>query len=225
MTKKEIGLRFKYIRLKNKMTQIEFGNILGVSQPKIRDVERGHLSLTIELATILQEKFNADLLWLLFNKEGPKTIEDRNAFATLEKDYDSVKDGLTLLGLKEKSSAKKKYYETFCIRKIEIDKIFFKRFTNIDDLKLIEINGNAMSPTLNNGDFVMVQECNKYIGEGIYILQSDDIFLARRLQLDLDRKNMHIFCDNSFFKTEILDFSMINNIQIVGMVKANMSFF
>lgn len=54
---------------------------------------------------------------------------------------------------------------------------------NPDALSLISVRGDSMSPTLNDGDDIMVEvrEANDPLREGIYVLRMEDSLMVKRL--------------------------------------------
>lgn len=59
------GKRIKEIRELLKMTQSEFGEKLGFSWSKIKDLESGKLHTTAEIALLMEKIYSIDLRWLL----------------------------------------------------------------------------------------------------------------------------------------------------------------
>lgn len=67
--------RFKQIRLKNKMTQTEFGEALGLTYGQVNSIENNKQKVTYEIAQKVQEVFNEDWAWLLSGKRGNLPVE------------------------------------------------------------------------------------------------------------------------------------------------------
>lgn len=64
--------RLKYVRKTlSKISQREFAGKLGVPLHKIRDIEAGKIKISVELASLIEEKFYFDFKWLLTGKGDP----------------------------------------------------------------------------------------------------------------------------------------------------------
>ena len=61
--------RIREIRLSRKMTQAELGNLLGVSQPYIHDLELGHRGAKIETLKKVAKALGVPLDQLLIDEE------------------------------------------------------------------------------------------------------------------------------------------------------------
>lgn len=80
-----LGDRIKYVRKKNKMNQVEFAKIIGVSQGTLSELEQDKYKPSIETIILIYKHFKVDLEWLLvnLNKENSQTnaciskIEDK----------------------------------------------------------------------------------------------------------------------------------------------------
>ena len=62
--RKKVGDRFKIARKYLKLTQQELGEVLGCSQSKIKDIEKGRLMIVPETAVILSKEYDVSLDWL-----------------------------------------------------------------------------------------------------------------------------------------------------------------
>lgn len=86
--------RLKEIRNAKNLSQAKFGEIIGLSQTKIRDIEIGRQRVTPEIAKKVEEIFNVSLRWLLF-EEGEMFLQDQtiNSLQDLKNKYNlSAKD-------------------------------------------------------------------------------------------------------------------------------------
>ncbi|HWO76945.1 MAG TPA: helix-turn-helix transcriptional regulator [Bacillus sp. (in: firmicutes)] len=62
-----LGQRIKYVRKSNKLNQIEFAKIIGVSQGTLSELEKDKYKPSIETIISIYEVFKVDLEWLLVN--------------------------------------------------------------------------------------------------------------------------------------------------------------
>lgn len=92
---KTIGARIKGVREENKLTQEEFGKVVGVNMKTISLMENGHRKPSQEVLSIISSKYNINLDWVstgngerISNKKSdPKSIDNLLAkITTLEFD-------------------------------------------------------------------------------------------------------------------------------------------
>jgi len=67
-----------------------------------------------------------------------------------------------------------------------------------DQLSIIRVEGDSMSPTLNDGDDILVDraECNEALRDGIYVLRVEDSLLVKRLAIHPLGKRVTVQSDN-----------------------------
>jgi phage repressor protein C with HTH and peptisase S24 domain len=66
------------------------------------------------------------------------------------------------------------------------------------DLSIIQVEGDSMSPTLSDGDDIMVDcsAAHRKLQDGIYVLRRDDALLVKRIALHPARSTLTIASDN-----------------------------
>lgn len=67
--KKEIGKRFKGIRIDSGLNQTEFGAKIGLKQQQVAKIESGDQNLDIAVIILLKDVFNISFAYLLSGKE------------------------------------------------------------------------------------------------------------------------------------------------------------
>jgi len=72
---KGYGNRLKEIRTIMKFSQAKMGELIGIEQHKLRDIEAERLQLSPDVADLLQEKFRINGWWLLTGK-GSMFLDD-----------------------------------------------------------------------------------------------------------------------------------------------------
>ena len=67
-----------------------------------------------------------------------------------------------------------------------------------NDLSIIRVEGDSMSPTLNDGDDILVDraECSETLRDGIYVLRVEDSLLVKRLAIHPLGKSVTVQSDN-----------------------------
>lgn len=79
-----------------------------------------------------------------------------------------------------------------------IDQMLFKVLPTLKNVRAIAVSGDSMTPALQDGDYVVIEESVRFSGDGIYVLQYDGVLLVKRLQADLD--GIEILSDNQKYK-------------------------
>jgi phage repressor protein C with HTH and peptisase S24 domain len=66
------------------------------------------------------------------------------------------------------------------------------------DLSVIRVEGDSMSPTLNDGDDILVDRagCNEALRDGIYVLRVEDSLLVKRLAIHPLGRGVTVQSDN-----------------------------
>jgi phage repressor protein C with HTH and peptisase S24 domain len=67
-----------------------------------------------------------------------------------------------------------------------------------DQLSIIKVEGDSMSPTLNAGDDILVDrgDCAERLRDGIYVLRADDVLVVKRLALHPVGRKVTVQSDN-----------------------------
>jgi len=86
---------------------------------------------------------------------------------------------------------------------IMIDKMLFKILPNLSNISAVEVIGKSMYPTLDEGDYVVIEHNTDFNGEGIYVLSFDDMLLVKRLQAS--SRGIKILSDNKYYDDDEYD--------------------
>lgn len=88
---------------------------------------------------------------------------------------------------------------------------------NNKDIKIVKNTSDAMAPTITTNDLVWVDTSyDKPTSDGIYMINTDNNVLLRRLQINPFDGSLEVSADNSAYKTFNLKSS--DNIDIIGKV-------
>lgn len=128
-------------------------------------------------------------------------------------------DAAWLMGLTDDNPLKKEAPE-YCIPQ-NLDSIALKSdfvgTFNLDKnkLSLIKVKGDAMAPTLRDGDLVLIDLRETSVSDGIFAIQSEDEVVIRRLQKNLDGTGTAI-PDNKGYPEQTLSKQALNKLKVVG---------
>lgn len=70
--------------------------------------------------------------------------------------------------------------------------------TPASNLSIVRVEGDSMSPTLNDGDDILVDlgDCGERLRDGIYVLRVDDALVVKRLALSPMGRRVTVQSDN-----------------------------
>mgnify|MGYP001397695563 FL=1 len=85
-------------------------------------------------------------------------------------------------------------------------------------VSIVMVEGDAMYPTLRNGDEVLIQRylANENPRDGLYVIRADAGLLVRRIALEPTRNRIAVLTDNPTYPS--WDGLLRNGVQIVGRV-------
>lgn len=92
-------------------------------------------------------------------------------------------------------------FEIEVIDTMSLDKSFFRTPPNINKVKMIEVVGDSMIPTLLPGDHVLIDESKMFSIDGIYAIQMQGQIFIKRLQFNLDG-TINIISDNPKYNSQ-----------------------
>lgn len=85
-------------------------------------------------------------------------------------------------------------------------------------LALIDVRGDSMSPTINDGDLVLLDtRCQKIDSEGVYVINVNGLLLVKRLRIRVSGV-IDIVSDNSLYGIETLSGDQLAGIFVIGRV-------
>lgn len=152
-----------------------------------------------------------------------KWLEAKNGQATttlVARDSDNNGNTLSIPLLSAKASAGHgiENFEVEAIGEFSISPMLFRTHQSPHHLRFIEVVGDSMSPTLKDGDFVLI-DTSKTGGaqDGIYVLILGCDLLVKRLQFELNG-DIRILSDNPHYAEKLYTQESQIPLRIVGIV-------
>lgn len=189
--------RIKEIRKSNKLSQIEFAKLMGVSQSVVSLIESGQSSLSLDLLHRISKHFNVSADWVIFGQENYVQVSENNNFIPLV-DKEAVAGYISEYANPEFISSLKMY-----------------RIPGFDngDLRIFNTEGDSMEPSLSDGDHIICEKVTDKEGIEpglIYVLLTKAGVKVRRLQKDLNHSgDWYIQSDNSLYRDEKVDLDSV----------------
>ncbi|PSM52763.1 peptidase S24 LexA-like protein [Campylobacter blaseri] len=189
------GERLKELRKYLKINSQEaFAIHLNTDRSKIADIEAGRTkNIPIDLVIQIVDKFHINGWWLL-----------TGIGSMVEKDINANNYEIEVLDLKAGAGKGLMPFEVSVIGKYILDKVFFKTPQDESKIKIIQVEGDSMEPTIQDGAHVIIDISKKEEIDGIYAILLDDNVIIKRLQFNLDR-TITIISDNPKYEPKIYD--------------------
>lgn len=90
----------------------------------------------------------------------------------------------------------------------------------IDRIRALSVQGDSMSPTLNEGDLAFVDiGCARFEMDGIYAVVWNDRLFIKRLVVNLAHDRLEVCSDNPMSPASHIPTTQVNNLTICGRVK------
>jgi phage repressor protein C with HTH and peptisase S24 domain len=185
----ELGNRIKSVRLGLGLSQLNFAEMLNITDKTLRNYENGN-NITIEIIKKISEIANIDFYFLLNGKN--ITVDNNENY------------NIDLLNVRAGAGEGIYNYVIETVDTISLDKSFFRTPINTNKIKGIQVDGDSMEPTLRDGDYVLIDENINFGTNGIYAIQYGGQILIKRLQFKMDGTIL-IISDNDKYDKEVFN--------------------
>lgn len=194
--------RIKLLREKlGNITQADLARTLGIPRHKIADIEFGKVKISVELAELLEEKFNVSFRWALTGKGDIFLPEPQvETPCLLADDYEAV----PLLASRVVAGPEgevlfEEIADYYPFKTWWIDRMVGNDVERRSRLVLIKVRGDSMSPAINQGDMVMIdtweaERINILTGQIYMITMPDGGSALKRLALCEKEGKLKLIC-------------------------------
>lgn len=196
-----LGSRLQHTLNVKGLTQEYVANAVGVSQTAISDIVIGKTKRPRNLYDI-SKVLGVSADWLMTGKGEQPTFSQ-----AVENNEEEDKPQLRVEVLDVYASAGNGTFITgdlaaeICAIEFE-NEYFMQNFQRATEkgMSIINVSGDSMEPTLQNGDLLYVDtRKNYYCGDGIYVFSFNDAIYVKRLQLA--GRKLLIHSDNKYYDT------------------------
>ena len=223
-----IGERLKSERERLKLTQPEFAEAAGAAKRTLVDWEKGVSSPTaVQLSAL--SKIGVDVLFVL-NSESATTSTRARAPAmapaiSMSAEGGEIPDWSAYIQVPHYDVRASAGNGSVVHEENVVDHLVFKRDwivrsmgLNPKALALIDVRGDSMSPTINDGDLILLDTREgQQTTEGIYAINLAGGLLVKRLRLRLSG-TIEVVSDNERYGTETISGEQLAQLHIVGRV-------
>ncbi|MHC1729704.1 MAG: S24 family peptidase [Syntrophobacteraceae bacterium] len=187
-------------RLEN-ITQADLARILGIPRHKIADIEFGKVKISVELAELLEGKFNVSFRWALTGKGDIFQPEPQDSSSRLSAgEYEQI----PLLASRVTAGPEgevlfEEIADYYPFKTWWIDRMVGNDVERRSRLVLIKVRGDSMSPTINQGDMVMIdtweaERINIRTGQIYMVTMPDGGSALKRLALGEKEGKVKLIC-------------------------------
>ena len=171
-----IGDRIKEIR--GKVSRDDFAALFGVNRTTVQRYEIYEREPGSEFISAVCKKYNINANWLLFGN-GPKYLEEEINNPASSSDFDYIPLIEAKLSAGGGSFVESEGIEGYyAFRKSWVSRVA----SGPNGLYLLRVNGDSMSPTIQDRDMVMIDINRKEINEGtIYAIRFNQTIMIKRL--------------------------------------------
>jgi transcriptional regulator with XRE-family HTH domain len=201
-----IGERIRDLR--GEWQQAELAERLGIHKNTVTNYERGERFPDINILLKILEVFPGTNPGWLLTGEGSKNKTE------------PVEEGFVVFPELQPDGQRRRIESDQVVDFISFKEEWVRNSLRVPrkDLALLTVKGDTMSPTLSEGDIVLVDlRASRIVDSAIYILEFDDAFLVKRIQRRLDG-SVVIKSDNPVYEPEVLLEEQVKSLKVAGRV-------
>ena len=201
-----------YWRTKRGLTQKELAKLVGIRQSYLSHLERGNRSGSSETLRGIARVLEITTDELL---EGPR--ESSDGFANIpyhgnEQFLHGAEVMVPHYKIKYGAGNGVTASEPKGMHTLPFREEWIRRSLDADpqNLVMVDVSGDSMEPTLNNGEAILVDRSRKELKhDGIYVFQTNGDLFVKRIMRQMDGKIL-VVSDNKKYESYILDVSATN---------------
>ncbi len=191
----------------DKISQAKFARIVGINPSTISHIEAGNTRIGIDLAALIEQKTGFRQAWLLTGDRPQRLSEAQGFGGGVPESREDIPKGFGMPDRFHFTYVKKvkpllsggsgelvEEEETEDIYSFRTD--WLSRKGTISSMRLAQVSGDSMLPTLKDGDFVLFDTSKRYPGDGkIVVVGIDNLLYIKRLRRTSD--GMFLVSDNT----------------------------
>ena len=186
----------------------DVSKVIGLSESQLYKQLKGLSVPRLDTAAALAKAAGVSLEWLAFG-EGPKFTAESPRSNTMASRITTSEQSLHNDAASQDQEAVLAFiYSHFSN--------LFKQPRESKPLAIMRVNDDAMAPSLNNEDTVLVSRIPRHDEDGLYALHINGRLLIRRLQFA--HNGIRVLCDNPLYKEQWIENDQSEQVQLVGKV-------
>ncbi len=199
--------RLKSERSRLGLSQNEFAEACGVKNIAQSNYERG---IRTPSADYLEKAaaLGVDVAYVLTGVSTSASNDDESDLIAI-KDYRSIKVSAGFGGFNE---------EPYDVPETLIEKAWLNaRGLKAKDCAMFKVSGDSMTPTLSNGDDIIINQAEKQLKDGqIFVLNHQGTMWVKKVQLAF--AGVELLSDNKDYKAIVLTQEEANSLNVIGRV-------
>ncbi len=217
------GKRLKEVRSNSGLTQTQFGEIFGLKQTQIKDIETDKQKVSVELAEKIAINFSIDPWWLLTGKGKMLENEIKSTNNAIECININLYDDIYA------SAGYGAYNSDTVPVKMQFDKNFLSQIlgiTRFDNLDIIKVTGDSMLPAIKDGEYIVVERSSSAKNGDTIIARIEDEIYVKRYQKIPFEKWIKLESENNIYPSiELNTQDKLDALTIVGVVRSKIKLY
>ncbi|HDL5235640.1 TPA: helix-turn-helix transcriptional regulator [Mannheimia haemolytica] len=180
----DLSSRLSDLLAQKNLSMNEFAKMVGVTQPAIAKIVNGETRSPKNIVEIA-DALDVDVNWLKTGKGEAPNFANFEEKSTASEDKESIRVSL----LNAEAVAGYGVEASHVVEEVSAVEYTLDHFrqlfhsTNAQNIRLINVKGDSMYPTLESGDLIFVDvSINHYDGDGVYVFTFDGTLFVKRLQ-------------------------------------------
>ena len=188
---------------------------LGISKESLSHFKK-RKSVPLEQIVYFCAKRKISINWILFGQASKSLEEETDKYLRIRY-FSKINASAGGGALNEEEE-----YELLTIDRKILDNLYSSQYANADDIAALNVVGDSMEPTLQNGEVLLFDTKNIEIKKGgIFIVATNAGLFVKRISQKLDG-SIELISDNKNYNSEILSADELTNTKIMGCVIAKL---
>ena len=225
--RKQIGQRIKSSLDKSKITQRQLSKTLGISEPSVTAYMQGSSMPSTEAFAAISEICNVSIDWLIKGEVPnlPELLDEKHDEQRLAYHANGLETPEGYVRVPRYEVAASAGGGALVESEQIVDYLMFQ--TNwvkstlgarVDQLALISVVGDSMSPTYNDGDLILVDtSAGRPRSDAVYVIQHDACLWVKRLHFHFDG-SIAVISDNPRYPEQVITGEALDRLRIGGRV-------
>ncbi len=178
--------RVKKLRKEQKLSQVKFAEMMGITQSVVSLIESGHTNVSVDVLKRVSEKFDVSIDWLIYGKAKYVRLSRNNSF-------------IPLVNVEAKAGYIKGHLDDDFMDTLELYKI--PGFEN-GHHRIFEVEGDSMVPSILPRDWIVCREASleEMVEGSLCVVVTTRDVVVKRLYKDRNQpKNLILKSDNASY--------------------------